>query len=76
MINITQKSKDFIEKNILNCLGYTSITDDNIADIVNYIIDNFEVPLAQAKEAGEKIDEDLLKLATDVITEITFNPEW
>ena len=41
-----------------------------------YIIDNYEVPLAQAKEAGENIDDDLLSTATDVVTEITSNPEW
>lgn len=76
MINITKKSKDFIEKYILGRLGYTSITDDNIAEIVDYIIDNFEVPLAQAKEAGENVDENLLAMATDVVTEITSKPEW
>lgn len=76
MISITKKSKDFIEKYILNRLGFTSITDDNIAEIVDYIIDNFEVPLAQAKEAGENIDENLLSMATEVVTEITSAPEW
>lgn len=76
MIKITKKSQDFIEKYILNNLGLSSITDDNIAEIVNCIIDNYEVPLAQAKEAGENIDDDLLSTATDVVTEITSNPEW
>ncbi len=76
MINITKKSKDFIEKYILGRLGYTSITDDNIAEIVDFIIDNFEIPLAQAKESGESVDENLLTMATDVVTEITSNPEW
>lgn len=76
MINITKKSKDFIEKYILSTLGYTSVTEDNIVEIVNYIIDNFEVPLAQAKEAGENVDENLLSAAVDVVTEITSNSEW
>ena len=76
MIKITKKSQDFIEKYILNNLGLSSITDDNIAEIVNYIIDNYEVPLAQAKEAGDNVDDELLSTATDVVTEITSNPEW
>ena len=38
--------------------------------------ENYEIPLAQAKESGEKIDESLLELAASVITEITTNPEW
>lgn len=76
MIKITEKSQDFIEKHILNNLGLSSKNDDNIAEIVNYIIDNYEVPLAQAKEAGENIDDDLLSTATDVVTEITSDPEW
>ncbi len=76
MINITKKSKGFIDEYVLKSMGYVTVTDDNIVEIVNYIIDNFEVPLAQAKEAGESIDDALLKLATDVVTEITSSPEW
>ncbi|MGN1040123.1 MAG: hypothetical protein ACI4QL_01720 [Candidatus Fimimonas sp.] len=76
MINLTKKSKEFIEKNVLGSMGYSSITDENLANIVDFIIDNFEVPLAQAKEAGENIDEQLLSLATEVVTEITSAPEW
>lgn len=45
-------------------------------DIVDFVSDNFEIPLAQAKENGEVIDEKLLKLAASVITEITTNPDW
>ena len=48
----------------------------NIVEIVNYIIDNFEVPLAQAKEAEENVDENLLSAAVDVVTENTSNSEW
>ncbi|MGN0819282.1 MAG: hypothetical protein ACI4M6_02670 [Christensenellaceae bacterium] len=76
MIKLTKKSESFIEQYVLNELGYTGVEDDNIAEIVNYIIDNFEVPLSQAKEAGETVDEELLKTATDVVTEITSDPEW
>ncbi len=76
MLKISKKSKEFIEKNVLNALGYRIINDENIYEIVNYIIDNFEVPLAQAKEAGESIDETLLKNATEIVTEITSQPEW
>ncbi len=76
MINISKNSKDFIEKYVLSNMGYIAIEEDNIVEIVNYIIDNFEVPLAQAKEAGDAIDETLLKAASDVVTEITSLPEW
>lgn len=76
MIKVTRKSEEFIEKFVLEKLGYSSINDDNIAEIVNYIVDNIEVPLAQAKEAGESIDENLLSTATAVVTEITSKPEW
>ncbi len=76
MINISKRSKDFIEKYVLSNMGFVKIEEDNIADIVNYIIDNYEVPLAQAKEAGETIDDALLIMATDVVTEITSHPEW
>lgn len=49
---------------------------NNIADIVGYIIDNYEVPFAQAKEAGETIDDDLLNMASSVFNEITSRADW
>ena len=76
MLKISEKSKRFIEKHVLGKLKYDEINDDNIAVIIDFIIDNYEVPLSQAKEAGEIINEDMLKAATDVVTEITTNPEW
>lgn len=75
-MNLSQKSLIFIEKNVLHNLGFDSITMDNLQDIVDFIADNFEIPLAQAKENGESIDEVLLELAASVITEITTNPDW
>ena len=75
-MNLSQKSVTFIEKNVLRNLGLESITADDLQDIVDFISDNFETPLAQAKEAGEPIDEELLELASSVITEITTSPGW
>ena len=71
MEKYSKKAENFINNYVLSKLGYDSISDDNIAEIVDYIIDNYEVPLAQAKEAGEKIDEEMLELASSVVTEIT-----
>lgn len=61
MEKYSKKVENFINNYVLSKLGYDSISDDNIAEIVDYIIDNYEVPLAQAKEAGEKIDEEMLE---------------
>ncbi len=76
MKEYTKLTETFIKYKVLPKLGYDSITDDNIAEIVDYIIDNYEVPLAQAQEAGEIIDNDLLKLASSVVTEITSRSDW
>ena len=76
MIKLSQKSTDFIIKNILPEFKLDSINDDNLQEIIDYISDNYEIPLAQAKESDETIDEVLLELAASVITEITTNPEW
>ena len=76
MKEYTKLTETFIKYKVLPKLGYDSITDDNIAEIVDYIIDNYEVPLAQAQEAGEIIDDDLLKLASSVVTEITSRSDW
>ena len=75
-MKLSQKSTDFIIKNVLPELKLDSINDDNLQEIVDYISDNYEIPLAQAKDSGETIDEELLELAASVITEITTNPEW
>lgn len=76
MEKYSKKAESFINNYVLSKLGYDSISDDNIAEIVDYIIDNYEVPLAQAKEAGEKIDEEMLELASSVVTEITSRTDW
>ena len=75
-MKLSQKSNDFIIKNVLPGLNLDSINEDNLQEIVDYISDNYEIPLAQAKDSGETIDEALLELAASVITEITTNPEW
>lgn len=75
-MNLSQKSLAFIEKNVLPQLEIERITEDNLQDIVDFISDKFEIPLAQAKESGESIDEKLLELVASIITEITTNPDW
>ncbi len=76
MEKYSKKAESFINNYVLSKLGYDSISDDNIVEIVDYSIDNYEVPLAQAKEAGEKIDEEMLELASSVVTEITSRTDW
>ena len=76
MIKLSQKSTDFIIKNILPEFKLDSINDDNLHEIIDYISDNYEIPLAQAKESDETIDEVLWELAASVITEITTNSEY
>lgn len=76
MEKYSKKAESFINNYVLSKLGYDSISDDNIVEIVDYIIDNYEVPLAQAKDAGEKIDEEMLELASSVATEITSRTDW
>ena len=76
MEKYSKKAENFINNYVLSKLGYDSISDDNISEIVDYIIDNYEVPLAQAKDAGEKIDEEMLELASSVVTEITSRTDW
>jgi hypothetical protein len=75
-MKLSQKSITFIEEKVLKNIGLTTISDDNLQEIVDYISENYEIPLAQAKENGEAIDESLLELAAAVITEITTNPDW
>lgn len=75
-MKLSKKSSAFIEEYVLPQMGITIVTDSNISDIVDFITENFEIPLAQAKESGERIDDNLLELAASVVTEITTHPDW
>ncbi len=76
MMKLSKKSIDFIEKYVMPQMKIATVTDDNISDIVDFIAENFEIPLAQAKENGESVDDVLLELAASVVTEITTSPDW
>lgn len=76
MEKYSEMTENFINTNVLPKLGYETITVDNISEIVDFIIDYYEVPLAQAKEDGEKIDDELLNIVTSVVTEITSRADW
>ena len=75
-MKISNSSLSFISTYVLPELNFNEVTEENISVIVDYIVENFEIPLAQAKEDGEEIDEQLLKTANAVVTEITTNREW
>ena len=75
-MKISNSSLSFISTYVLPELSFDEVTEENISVIVDYIVENFEIPLAQAKEDGEEIDEQLLKTANAVVTEITTNREW
>lgn len=76
MMKLSKKSIDFIEKYVIPQMKIATVTDENISDVVDFITENFEIPLAQAKENGESIDDALLELSASVVTEITTSPDW
>ncbi len=63
----------FLEEEIYPKLFIKEINDDNSSTVVNFIIDNYEIPLSQAEDAGEVIDKELLHIAALAVTEITKN---
>ena len=75
-MKLSPKSVAFIEKYVLPRMKATTVSDDNISAIVDFIIENFEIPLAQGRETGKNTDDALLELAASVVTEITTNPDW
>ncbi len=76
MKHYSAKAEQFIQENVLPQLKYDTISEENIGEIVDFLTDHYEVPLAQAKEAGESIDNDLLSLVSDIVSEITSDPNW
>lgn len=55
MEKYSKKAESFINNYVLSKLGYDSISDDNIVEIVDYIIDNYEVPLAFLARDTDKL---------------------
>ena len=53
--------------------------DNNIDEILEFVSRNYEDCLSLAKEDGKVLSEkqeELLRLATKTITEITTSPDW
>ncbi len=76
MKSYSKETEEFIQKSILPKLKLNSITDENISQIVDYIVDNYEIPLSQAEEAKENFDILLLEKVTRIVTEITNRKDW
>lgn len=70
---LSNESMEFLEREIFPKMNITNITEDNARLIVDYIVDNYEVPLSQIKEPIEIVDKRLLETASNVVTEITKN---
>ena len=76
MKEYSKQTMEFIEVEVLPKLKLEKIDDDNIGQIIDYIIEQYEIPLSQAQEAGEEIDVELLELVSSIVTEVTNDPDW
>lgn len=72
-MKLSNKSMEFLEREVFPKMNITNITEDNARLIVDYIVDNYEVPLSQIEEPIEIADKQLLETASNVVTEITKN---
>jgi len=70
---IRKSTIDFINSRILPEMKLRELTDENYADVCDYISDKYEVPLIQEDEEKRLSPEDdnLLNLATDAVTDLT-----
>lgn len=69
----------FLKAKILPKLGFSDYNKSNIGDIVDYLLNEIEIPFSQAEEDGEiltKEDKHLFELASKAITEITTREDW
>ena len=79
MEKYSEKVDKFLIETILPKLGYTIYNEENIGDIVQYVFDEIEGPLADALTDGEILTEkeiQLLEIASMTITEITTRSDW
>lgn len=71
---LTNKTKEFIKKNVLNNLNINNIDeidDELMDDVLEYIALNIEAKLIEQKEEGKLIDEVLLQSAITAVNEIS-----
>ena len=73
MIELSKQAENFLRQYVYNHMGIQKVTEENIEDIVEFISKQYEDPLSMAASRSEHFDEDLLKLASQTITELTKN---
>lgn len=71
MITISNASMQFLKEYVFNELNICELTDNNQEEVVEFISKKFEDPLSNAVVHGEHINEELLRIASRAITEIT-----
>ena len=79
MKEYSKETTDFIKEHILPKMGLKEMNDENIDDVVEYMFSNIETPLCNDEECGDTLtpeQQELLRLATNAITEITTDPDW
>lgn len=72
---LNKKTIEFVKTYVfpkLNIRSWDQVDLDSIGNIVDYMVDNFEVPLSQ----DETADKVLLNKASDAITDITTQKWW
>ena len=55
-----QDYKDFIHKNVLPSMGLKELTDSNIDDVYDYIVENYEIAYIETKNSKLKFIDNLL----------------
>jgi len=73
--SLSEKTKDTLKELVFSSfkiIDEEQITDELIAEFLDYLVDNFEVPLIEDEESGKTIDRNLLTRVSTAITEIGF----
>lgn len=79
MEKYSKEIDDFLNNYILPKLGFKNYNEDNIGEIVDYLLDEYEVPFAQAEDAGQVLTKEekyLFEMAAKAVTEITGREDW
>ena len=73
MKEFSNQAENFLRLYVYRHMGIQKVTEENVEDVVEFISKQYEDPLSLAASRGESFDEDLLKSASQTITELTKN---
>ena len=71
--NLKKETIEFLKKYVYPFSNFTTITQENADDILDFIVNKIVATLVNDQEEGKQINQQLLKMADDAVDDISEN---